>query len=62
MSNQKKIHACENFPSPNFPHFMLWEKTKTFPNIGTCHALKFILRYWEYAFKLIIMFKKRGRK
>jgi hypothetical protein len=38
------------------------EKKKTFPNIGTCYALKFILRYWKYTFKLILMFKKGGKK
>jgi hypothetical protein len=35
-------------------------KINTFPNIGTCHALKSVLRYWEYTFKLIVMFKKGG--
>jgi len=44
-----------------FPLHVMREK-KTFPNIGTCHTLKFVLRYWEYTFKLITRFKKKKKK
>jgi hypothetical protein len=61
MSNQKKFMHMKTSPLPIFPP-LCYEEKKTFPNIGTCHALKFVFRYWECTFKLIVMFKKGGKK
>jgi hypothetical protein len=61
MSNQKKFMHMKTSHLLTFPPSCYEKKTKTFPNIGTCHALKFVLRYWEYTFKLIIMFKKERK-